>query len=104
MTPGRIAAHGPDLVLLEPGEHALGGGDDDVVAAGRHVDPGQLVVVGDGDRPDAGRADALELLERGLLDDALAGRQDEVVPGLEVGQDDGRHRDLAGLHLDARAG
>ena len=101
---GGVATHRPDLVLLEAREHALGGGDDDVVAAGRDVDPRQLVVVGDGDRPDPGRADALELLERRLLDDALAGGQDEVVPGLEVGQDDRRDRHLARLHLDARAG
>jgi hypothetical protein len=39
--------------------------------AARDVDPGELVVVVDRDRPDAGRADALELLERRLLDDPL---------------------------------
>ena len=73
ITPAGVAAHRPDLVLGEPGEHALGGRDDHVVLAGRDVDPGQLVLVVDRDRPDAGRADALELLERRLLDDARAG-------------------------------
>ena len=42
---GRVAAHRPDLALGEAGELALGRGDDDVVVAGRDVDPGQLVVV-----------------------------------------------------------
>ena len=101
---GRVAAHRPDLVLGEAGELALGRGDDDVVVAGRDVDPGELVVVAQGDRPDPRRADLLELLERRLLDDALAGGEDQVGARLEVGQRDRRHRDLAGLHLDARAG
>ena len=82
---GRVATHRPDLGLGEAGELALGRGDDHVVGARRDVDPGQLVVVGDRDRPDPGRADPLELLERRLLDDALAGRQDEVVPGSKSG-------------------
>ena len=50
---GGVAAHGPDLGLGEAGELALGRGDDDVVVAGGDVHPGELVVVGDGDRPDA---------------------------------------------------
>ena len=69
---GRVAAHRPDLGLVEAGDHALRRGDDDVVLAGRDVDPGELVLLVDRDRPDAGRADPLELLERRLLDDALA--------------------------------
>ena len=101
---GRVAAHRPDLALLEAREHALRRGDDDVVTAARDVDPGELVVVVDGDRPDAGRADPLELLERRLLDDALAGGHDQVVPGLEVREHDRRDRHLARLDLDARAG
>ena len=44
---GRVAAHRPDLGLGEAGELALGRGDDDVVVAGRDVDPGELVVVVD---------------------------------------------------------
>ena len=99
---GRVATHRPDLVLGEPGELALGGGDDHVVIAGRNVDPGEFVVVAQDDRPDPGRADLLELLERGLLDDALARGQDEVRAGLEVGKRDRRHRHLARLDLDAR--
>jgi hypothetical protein len=35
----------------------------------RDVDPGELVALVDRDRDDPGRADALELLQRGLLDD-----------------------------------
>ena len=69
--------------------------------AARDVDPGELVVVVDRDRPDAGRADPLELLERRLLDVPAPGGEDEVVAGLEVRQHDRGHRDLAGLHLDA---
>ena len=102
MTPGRVAAHRPHLALGEPGDHALGRRDDDVVLAARDVDPGELVVVVDRDRPDPGRADALELLERRLLDVAAPRRHDEEVAGLEVRQDDRRDRDLAGLDLDAR--
>src|SRR5439155_16248670 len=62
----RVAAHRPDLALAELREHPLGRGDDDVVLARGDVDPGELVVLIDRDRPDPGRADALELLERGL--------------------------------------
>src|SRR6185295_5107583 len=64
-----VAAHRPDLALVELGEHALGGGEDHVVLTRRHVDPGELVVLVERDRADSGRADALELLERRLLDD-----------------------------------
>jgi len=69
---GGGAAHRPDLVLWEAGDLALSAGDDDVVGAGGHVHPGEFVVRGDGDGDDAGTADLLELLERGLLDDAVA--------------------------------
>ena len=55
----------------------------------------------EGDRDDPARADLLELLERRLLDDPAAGREDEVGPGLEVAQGDRGHRDLARLDLDA---
>ena len=67
----------------------------------RDVDPRELVVIGDGDGPDARRPNPLELLERRLLDDALAGRQDEVRARAEVLEDDRGHRHLARLHLDA---
>ena len=76
-------------------------GDDHVVLAGRDVDPGELVLLVEDDRPDAGRADAFELLERRLLDLAATGREHEVRPGGELGQGDRRHRHLAGLDLDA---
>ena len=45
MTPAASRPIGADLALVEPGELALRGGDDDVVAAGRDVDPGELVVL-----------------------------------------------------------
>src|SRR5215208_4963663 len=64
----RITTHRPDLALGEPGEHALGGRDDHVIGAARDVDPGELVVVVDRDRPNAGCANPLELFERRLLD------------------------------------
>ena len=102
MTPAGGAAHRPDLGLVEAGDLALRGGDDDVVLARGHVDPGQLIVGGDGDGDDAAAPDPLELLERGLLDDAVAGGHDQELAGIEVGQGDRGHRDLAGLHLDAR--
>ena len=78
MTPAASRPIARTSASCEAGDLALRGGDDDVVLAGRDVDPGELVAVGDRDRPDARRADALELLERGLLDDAAAGRHDEV--------------------------
>ena len=65
------------------------------------VDPRELVVRVDRDRPDAGRADAFELFERGLLDVAAAGRHDQELAGFEVLEDDRRDRDLARLHLHA---
>src|SRR6185369_16703600 len=98
---GRVAAHRPDVRLVEAGDLALRRGDDHVVVAGGDVDPGELVLVVDRDRPDAGRADPLELLERRLLDLAATRREDEVAAGLEVLEDDRRHRDFAGLDLDA---
>src|SRR4029078_1638224 len=92
---GRVTAHRPDLVLREPGELALGGGDDDIVLARGHIDPGQLVLVAQRDRADAGRPDLLELLERGLLDDAGASGEDQVGTGTVVRQDARRYRALA---------
>ncbi len=98
---GRVAAHGPDLALVEAGEAALRRGQDDVVLSRRDGHPGEGVVGPDREGPDAGGAHALEALDGRLLDEALHRGHDEVVAGLEVGQRDDRQDPLAGLHLDA---
>ena len=99
--PRCVAAHRPDLRLGEAGELAQRRGDDHVVVARGDVDPGQLVVLREGDRPDPGGPDLLELLERRLLDDPPPGRHDQELAGLEVRDHERRGRDLAGLDLDA---
>ena len=90
----RVAAHGAHLALVEPGDPALGGGQDDVVlrrtrrrpTSARHPRQRSCARM-----PVA--ADALELLYGRLLDDALAGGHDQVVALLEVGDgDDGKTR------------
>src|SRR4051794_36196731 len=65
---GGHATHRPDLALREPRELAEGRREDQVAAARRDVHPRQLVVTVEGDGDDAARSDAIELLERRLLD------------------------------------
>src|SRR3989304_3292205 len=67
---GRIAAHGPDLGLVETGDAPQLRGKHDVVPARRDLHPAQVVAFVDGDGPEARRAEALELLDGRLLDHA----------------------------------
>src|SRR3954452_8024492 len=96
-----VAAHWPDLTLAETPDLAQRRGEDDVVIAGRHRGPRELVVLGDRDRSYARRADALELLDRRLLDDPLAGGHDHVRTLLEVRNGDDGQDELPWLELDS---
>src|SRR4029079_13091306 len=91
------AAHGPNLVLAETDRQALAADHEDVVAAGGLDDPHQLVAVTQVEGDEARAATVVVLVERGLLDHALAGREEQVALAGEVARvDDGLDR-LTGL-------
>src|SRR5207237_6727378 len=87
---GRVAAHGADLLLAEAHRLAIGGGDDQLIAAGAELDPVQLVTLGqvDGDQAVAPNL-AVEACRR-LLDGPLLGDHHQVAILGPIGDTDHR--------------
>src|SRR5918997_3208795 len=85
LDPAGGTAHGPRLGLLEADALAVAAYDHDLVALGGVADGDQLVVVGevDGDDPVALQGRVV-LEEPGLLDDAVAGREQQVLGLVEL--------------------
>ncbi len=79
------AAHGADIVLVEADGHAVVRGEEDDLLAVGDAGADELVVFVDADGDDAARHDVGEVLERRLLDRALArGEEDELAFFFEV--------------------
>ena len=76
------AAHGAEVLLVEADGHAfVRGEEDDLFAVGDAGDD-ELVVLVDADGDDAARHDVREVLQRGLLDRAVARGEEDVLAGL----------------------
>src|SRR6185437_9876707 len=75
----RGAAHGAHILFVEADAHAfLRGQEDDLVAVG-HAGVHQFVIFINADGDDAARHHVAEVLERGLLDRAVAGGEENVL-------------------------
>src|SRR3990172_13176402 len=92
--PRGIAAHRPDLGLVEAGDLAQRGREQDLVLARGDLDPGHLLALVHGDGTDARRADLLELLDGRLLDRAVPRGHHQEVALLEVRDGDDRQDGL----------
>ena len=96
------AAHGARLALVEAADAPLAGGHNEVIFARGLNHLGELIALIKGDGDDAGGADLLELLDRGLLNDSLLRGEGEVAARREAVEDDRGDWGLARLHLYAR--
>src|ERR1017187_553572 len=75
---GGGTAHGAEILLVEADGHAVvSGEEDDLLAVGDAGDD-ELVILLDVDGDDAAGHDVREVLERGLLDGAVAGGEEDV--------------------------
>ena len=72
------AAHGAEVLLVEADGHAVVGGEEDDLLAVGDAGGDELVVLVDADGDDAAGHDVGEVLERGLLDGAVAGGEEDV--------------------------
>src|SRR5690606_3134358 len=82
---GGVASHDAGVVLVEPDGHAVGGAQEDVVAAAGPGDADEAVVLAAGDGDDAAAIDVAVVLEGGAFDQAVGGgEQQEVLALLEV--------------------
>ena len=97
------AAHGAEVLLVEADGHAVVGGEEDDLLAVGDAGGDELVVLVDVDGDDAAGHDVGEVLERGLLDGAVAGGEEDVL-AVFVEVADGEDGDdfFAGLEVDER--
>ena len=95
------AAHGAEVLLVEADGHAVVGGEEDDLLAVGDAGGDELVVLVDADGDDAAGHDVGEVLERGLLDGAVAGGEEDVL-ALFFEVADGEDGDdlFAGLEVD----
>ena len=73
------AAHGAEVLLVETDGHAVVGGEEDDLMAVGDAGGDELVVLVDADGDDAAGLNVGEVLERGLLDGAVAGGEEDVL-------------------------
>jgi len=78
---GGAAAHGTNVGFLESDGLALGRHELDMVAARSRLDPDQLVVALDLEGDETGTADVGESRQFHLLDQALLGREEQILAG-----------------------
>ena len=90
-------------LLVEADGHAVVGGEEDDLLAVGDAGGDELVVLVDADGDDAAGHDVGEVLERGLLDGAVAGGEEDVL-GVFFEVADGEDGDdfFAGLEVDER--
>ena len=100
---GGGAAHGAEVGLVEADGHAIVGGEEDDLIAVGDAGGDELVVLLDVDGDDAARHDVGEVLERGLLDGAVArGEEDVLAFFFEVADGEDGDDLFAGLEVDER--
>ena len=90
-------------LLVEADGHAVVGGEEDDLLAVGDAGGDELVVLVDADGDDAAGHDVGEVLERGLLDGAVAGGEEDVLAVFfEVADGEDGDDLLAGLEVDER--